>query len=88
MAAVLKVCTIEEQRCLCVFLWTKGLSAKDGHKEMFLFTVGSVYRVMRFTAGSRNVANFLLIMKGSKRRCGSGSDNSQKTFMPLVSTHW
>jgi hypothetical protein len=35
---------------LCV-LWPKGLNAKDIHKEMLLFTVGSVCRVVkRFTA--------------------------------------
>jgi hypothetical protein len=38
---------------LCVFLWTKGLNAKDIHKEI-LFGVGSVCRVKRFTTGSRN----------------------------------
>jgi hypothetical protein len=34
----------------------KGLNAKDIHKETFLFTVGSVCRVKRFTTRSRNVA--------------------------------
>jgi hypothetical protein len=38
----------------CEFLWVKGLSAKDIHKEYLLFMVRSVYRVQRFTIGSRN----------------------------------
>jgi hypothetical protein len=36
------------------FLWTQGLSDKVFIKKCFLFTVGSVYRVKRFTPGSRN----------------------------------
>jgi hypothetical protein len=43
--------TTEEQRSVVrFFLWAKVLSAKDIHKEIFLFTVGSVYRVKRLTA--------------------------------------
>jgi hypothetical protein len=57
-------------------------------KKCFLFTVGSVCRVKRFTSESRNMANVSLIAKRLKRRCGSGWDNSQKTSMPRVSTHW
>jgi hypothetical protein len=34
MAAMLEEFTAEEQSSLC-FLWAKGLSAKDIHKEMF-----------------------------------------------------
>jgi hypothetical protein len=40
---------------LCVLLLAKGLNAKDIYKEIFLFTVGGVCRVERFTTGSRNV---------------------------------
>jgi hypothetical protein len=32
---VLEDCTAEEQRSVVYFLWTKGLRAKDIHKEMF-----------------------------------------------------
>jgi hypothetical protein len=52
MATVLEY-TIEEKRSV-VFLWAKGLDAKDIHKEMFVFMVGSVCRLKRFTTGSRN----------------------------------
>jgi hypothetical protein len=52
MATVLEKCTREEQRSGVPFLWAKGLNAKDIHKEMF--TMASVCRVKRFTAGSRN----------------------------------
>jgi hypothetical protein len=34
MATVLEECTIEEQRSLVRFLWTKGLNEKDIHKEI------------------------------------------------------
>jgi hypothetical protein len=34
------------------------------------------------------VANVSLLTKRLKRRCGSGWDNSQKTSMLRVSTHW
>jgi hypothetical protein len=33
-ATVFEECTTEEQHC-CAFLWAKGLTAKDIHKEMF-----------------------------------------------------
>jgi hypothetical protein len=35
MATVLDGCITEEQRTVVGFLWAKGLSAKDIHKEMF-----------------------------------------------------
>jgi hypothetical protein len=34
----------------------KGLNAKDIHKEMLLFTVGSVCRVKRFSLGGKYFA--------------------------------
>jgi hypothetical protein len=34
MATVLEGRTIEKQRSVLIFLWTKGLSAKDIHNEM------------------------------------------------------
>jgi hypothetical protein len=35
MATVLEECTTEEQRSVLRILWTKGLDAKDIHKEIF-----------------------------------------------------
>jgi hypothetical protein len=35
MATVLQECTTKEQRSVVHFLWSKGLNAKDIHKEMF-----------------------------------------------------
>jgi hypothetical protein len=35
MATVLEECTTEEQRSFVLFLWVKGLNAKDIYKEMF-----------------------------------------------------
>jgi hypothetical protein len=50
MATVLQMCTTEKRRSVVRFLLAKGLNAKDIHKkECFLFTVGSVRRVKRFT---------------------------------------
>jgi hypothetical protein len=40
MAAMLEVCTTEERRTVVRFVWTKGLNAKDIHKEMFPVYVG------------------------------------------------
>jgi hypothetical protein len=47
-------------------------------KKCFLFAVGNVCLVKRFTAGSRDVALVTLMTKRLKRRCGSGWDNSQR----------
>jgi hypothetical protein len=38
-------------------LWAAGLNAEDIHKEMFLFTVGSVCRVKRFHFGGKRFAD-------------------------------
>jgi hypothetical protein len=57
-------------------------------RKYFLFMARSVYRVKRFTSGSRNMAKFSLMTKRLKRGCISGRDNSQKTSMLPVSTHW
>jgi hypothetical protein len=40
-------------------LWAKGLNAKDIHEKYFLFTVGSVCCVKRFTTGSRNFLKYI-----------------------------
>jgi hypothetical protein len=39
------------------FLRAKGLNAKDIHKEMFLFTVGSICRVKRSQLGGKYFAD-------------------------------
>jgi hypothetical protein len=52
MATVL--CILPKSSVLLCVLWAKRLGAKDIRKDIFLFTVGSVCRVKRFTAGSRN----------------------------------
>jgi hypothetical protein len=49
MATVLGDCTIEEQRCLCVLPGQNDSMQKIFTKKCFPFTVGSVYRVKRFT---------------------------------------
>jgi hypothetical protein len=45
MVTVTEECTTEDQRSVVRFLWAKGLSAKDIHKEIFSVYVGSFCRV-------------------------------------------
>jgi hypothetical protein len=40
MVTVLEECITEKQRPVVHFLWTKGLNAKDNHKEIFPVYVG------------------------------------------------
>jgi hypothetical protein len=54
MATVLQVILPKSSVLLCFFLWTKDSMKRIFLKKCFLFTVGSVCRVKRFTAGSRN----------------------------------
>jgi hypothetical protein len=58
MATVLEECNTEEQRSVVRFFYGQKDSVRRIFiKKCFLFTVGSVCRVKRFTTGSRNVAN-------------------------------
>jgi hypothetical protein len=73
MATVFEEYSTEEQRYLVRYLREKELTSKDIHKEMF--TVGSVCRVKRFTAESRNFhcdGNVSVMTIRLKRRYGSG----------------
>jgi hypothetical protein len=55
MATVFEVYPTEEQRSvLRFFLRAKGFNGKDIHKERFVFTVGSVFRLKLFATESRN----------------------------------
>jgi hypothetical protein len=55
MAAVLEEYTTEEQRSVVLFLWAKGVNAKDIHREMFLVYSGKcLSHKAVFTTGSRN----------------------------------
>jgi hypothetical protein len=54
MATVVEECTTEDQCSVVRFFFVgERLNAKD-IKKCFLFTVGSVFRVKRFTARSKN----------------------------------
>jgi hypothetical protein len=68
MVTVLEEYTTEEQRSAVVFffLWAKGLSVKDIHKEMFPVYDGKCFSRKRFTTASRNVANVSLLTKRLK----------------------
>jgi hypothetical protein len=57
-------------------------------RKCFLFTVGSVYRVKRFTTGLRNSLKDVRKSQMMKWRCGIGCDNSQKTPMLRFSMPW
>jgi hypothetical protein len=54
MATVLEGCTTREQRSFACFLWATGHNPKDIIMKCFLFMVGSVCCIKRFTTGSRN----------------------------------
>jgi hypothetical protein len=70
MATVLEDCITEEQHSLALFfLWAKGLSEKNICKEMFPVYDG---KCLSGKAIHNWVANISLVMKRSKRRCGSG----------------
>jgi hypothetical protein len=84
MATVLEGCTTEEQRSVVRFLWTKGLNEKDIRKECFLFTVGSVCRVKRFSLGGKLSADDEDLETETRKLLS----NSHKTSMLRVSTHW
>jgi hypothetical protein len=71
MVIVFEEYTTEEQRSVVRFLWAKGLNAKDIPKKCFLFTVGSVFRVKRFTTVLRNSFKDVRCQM-MKRSCGSG----------------
>jgi hypothetical protein len=79
MVTVLEECITEEQRFV-LFCGKKDSIQRIFIKKYFLFTVGSVYRVRRFTTGSRNVANFSLMTKRLKQRCGKWLRQHSKDF--------
>jgi hypothetical protein len=54
MMTVLEECTTEEQRSIVRFCRQKNLTLKILIKKYFLFTMGSVRRIKRYTTGSRN----------------------------------
>jgi hypothetical protein len=56
LISVVKMATVLPKNSVIFydFLWAKGLNAKDIINKYFMFTVGSVCRVKRFTAGSKN----------------------------------
>jgi hypothetical protein len=59
----------EEQRSFVRFLWARGLSAKDIHKEIFPLHGG---KCLSRKAVHNWVANVSLMTKNLERRCGSG----------------
>jgi hypothetical protein len=69
MATLLEKYTTEEQRSLVRFCEQKDRMQRIFIKKCFLFTMGSVCRVMRIATGSRKV---LLTTKRFKRKCGNG----------------
>jgi hypothetical protein len=54
MPTVLEECITEEQRPVVHFCGQKGSMQRIFITKCFLFTVGSVCRVKRFTSGSKN----------------------------------
>jgi hypothetical protein len=70
MVTVLEERRTEDQRSVVLLLWEKGSIQRIFIKEYFRFTVGSVYRVKRFTTGSRNslkdVRNSQMMKRGEE----------------------
>jgi hypothetical protein len=58
-----------------VFLWAKNSMQTVFIKKYFLFTVGSVWSIKRFTTGLRNSLKDVRNSQVMKRSCGSGWDN-------------
>jgi hypothetical protein len=85
MVTVLEVWTTQEQLSLVRFLLLKGINVMDILTEIF-----SVYggKCLSRKAVHNSVVNLSLMTKWLKRRCESGWDNSHKTSMLRVSTHW
>jgi hypothetical protein len=68
MATVLEQCTTEEQRSVVLFCGQKDSMQNVFIKKCFLFMLGSVCRVKRFTTASSNVTSVPLMTKKLKRR--------------------
>jgi hypothetical protein len=80
MATVLKKCITEKQRSVLRFSFVgKGTRCNEYLfiKKCFIFTVGSVCRVKRFTAEQRNSLKNVRKSQMMKRRCGNGLDNKK-----------
>jgi hypothetical protein len=85
MATVLDECTPEEQRSVVrFFLWQKGPMQRIFIKKCFLFTVGSVCRVKRFTAGGKLFADDEEVETELQKWLRQQSND----FYAAVSTHW
>jgi hypothetical protein len=66
-----EVCTTEEYRSLVHFLWPKGFSAKDIHKEMFPVYSGKCLSCKAVQNWDMKRGDVLLIMTDLKWRCRS-----------------
>jgi hypothetical protein len=70
---MLEECTTQEQRSVVLlFLWAKGLNAKDIHKEMFPVYGGKCLSRKAVHNWVKDVANISLMTKRLKQVCGSG----------------
>jgi hypothetical protein len=70
MATTLKECITKSSVLLCgFFLWAKGFSATDIHKEMIPVYGG---KYLSLKAVQKWATNVSLMTNRLKRRCGSG----------------
>jgi hypothetical protein len=76
--AILLECATEEQCSLVRYLWAKSLNAKDIYKEMF--PVSGRKCLSRSKLGGKRFAD--------DEEFETECDNSQKTSVLRVSTHW
>jgi hypothetical protein len=87
-ATVLEDCTIEDERPFTLFCGQKDSLQRIFIKKCFLFKVGSVCRVRRFTTRSRNSLTEVRksqMMPEQVRKC---LRQQSKTSMLWVSMHW
>jgi hypothetical protein len=80
MATVLEEYTTEEQRSVVLFFCgQKDSMQRKIIKKYFLFIVGCVCRLKRFTSGSRNMVNVSLMTKMLKRGAEVAEATVKKT---------
>jgi hypothetical protein len=89
MATVLEECNNEQKRSVVRFCGQNDSTQRIFTKKFFLFTVGSVCRVKRFTTGLRN--SLKDVRKSQKKPDQVRKwlrQQSNKISMLPVSTHW
>jgi hypothetical protein len=88
MVTVLEECAIEEQRSVVRFLWAKGLNVRNIYEEMCPVYGGKCLSRKAVHNWVEKFSQDIRISQTMPIRCGSGSENNQKTSMLRASTSW